>query len=203
MPQLQALTPLHVERMYSELLSLGLSPRTVAERGIVLGRALGDAVRWGLRPDNPASGTRARKPRWTAPEMRALDPAEARAVMAAAMAAETELVGAKYARAVELALATALRIGEILGLQWQDVGETALTVQRSLGDDGETPGPTKSAAGVRTVPLAQQAREALRRQRLWQKQERLAWGPAWKQTGYVFTHENGEAIGRRTLGLWF
>ncbi|MCL6522702.1 MAG: site-specific integrase [Firmicutes bacterium] len=200
--RLQALTPLHVERAYGEMLASGLSPRTVAHDGVILSRALGDAVRWGLIPDNPASARRAKRPRWTPREMRALTADEARAVMAAAVQAESDSIGAKYARTVELALATGLRISEVLGLRWADVQETAISVRQILAD-GKTPGPTKSRAGMRTVPLPREAQEALRRQRLWQKEQRLAWGPGWKQTGYVFTHEDGSPIRRKTLETWY
>lgn len=150
--RLLSLTPLHVERACAEMLGFGLSPRTVAHHGVVLGRAIGDAVRYGLLPNNPASATEAKRPRWTAPETRALNAEEARTLMAAALRAEGEGIGAKYARTVELGLATGLRISEVLGLRWEDVSEAAISVRQALRD-GKTPCPPKSRAGMRTIPL--------------------------------------------------
>src|SRR5436309_3115501 len=53
---LQALSPLHVQRCYSSLLGQGtLSGGTVLNLHLVLTQALGQAVRWGLLPVNPAA----------------------------------------------------------------------------------------------------------------------------------------------------
>jgi integrase len=54
-----------------------------------------------------------------------------------------------------VAVFTGLRIGELLGLRWEDVDlqERTLHVRRQWTRAGEY-GPTKSAAGVRRVPLS-------------------------------------------------
>src|SRR5207247_4926982 len=59
-----------------------------------------------------------------------------------------------YSPLLRVALATGLRLGELLGLQWQDIDlhEGALQVRRQWTRMGEY-APTKSDAGVRRVPL--------------------------------------------------
>jgi integrase len=55
-------------------------------------------------------------------------------------------------------------------------------------------GDPKSDAGGRTVPLDAGTVAALRAHRRAQLAERLAWGPAWVDSGKVFTRENGEPL---------
>jgi integrase len=63
--RLVSLTPGHLTTMYTQLLAKGgrwaqpLSPRSVRYTHTIVGRALADAVEWGLLPRNPA---RAAKP---------------------------------------------------------------------------------------------------------------------------------------------
>ncbi len=49
----------------------------------------------------------------------------------------------------------------------------------------------KTAKGTRTVALAPEVVASLRALRRRQKEERVAWGPAWTDTGLVFTQEDG------------
>jgi integrase len=55
----------------------------------------------------------------------------------------------------------------------------------------ETP---KTARSVRSIALSSVAADALRRWRKVQLEERLQWGAAYQDSGYVFTRENGEPI---------
>src|SRR6266496_2604890 len=70
---LPALHPLHLQRLYSELLApgRGLSTGTVLNLHLVLTQALSQAVRWGLLTANPAQG--AQPPRARRPEPRVVD----------------------------------------------------------------------------------------------------------------------------------
>jgi hypothetical protein len=71
--RLTAVTPAHLTKLYSVLLAEGgkggrsLSPRSVRYTHTVLGKALSDAVQWGLLPRNPARSAKAPRPpkrRW-------------------------------------------------------------------------------------------------------------------------------------------
>jgi integrase len=103
-----------------------LSPQTVVHIRAALRRALRDALRFGLVARNVA--TLVDPPGVERHELRALTPAEARAVLEAVKAGR---LGALYA----LALATGLRQGEALGLRWKDVDlDTAtLRVRQTVG----------------------------------------------------------------------
>lgn len=116
--RLSGLTPAQLGRFYAELGSSGgkrggsLSPTTVRYAHTVLGKALQDAVGWGLVARNVSRA--ARPPRKATPHMTVWSPAEARRVV--------ELVRDDRLYALWfLLLATGLRRGEAVGLRWADI----------------------------------------------------------------------------------
>ena len=52
----------------------------------------------------------------------------------------------------------------------------------------------KTAKGRRTIAIAPGVVDALKAHQTRQKAEHLAWGPAWTDTGLVFTRENGTGL---------
>ena len=83
------------------------------------------------------------------------------------------------------------RRDEVIGLAWAEVDLDAgfATVRATGGGEGP-----KSEAGKRTVPVPDRALPALRAWRKAQAAERMSWGPAWVNTGLVFTREDGTAV---------
>ena len=68
------------------------------------------------------------------------------------------------ALAVELALTTGMRRGEICGLRWLDIGEQEVTVNRSISLDSGRPyeKDPKTEGSRRTIPLTKRLYEVLR-----------------------------------------
>jgi integrase len=130
--QLTKLKPAHLQALYKSKTDEGLSPATVRGIHVVLHKAMKQALRWDLVPRNPASG--AKPPRPSDPEVTPLTKEQARQLLGT-LSVEGDRFEVLYA----VALATGLRIGELLGLRWQDValdtdhsgGE--LRVRRTLG----------------------------------------------------------------------
>lgn len=94
----------------------------------------------------------------------------------------------------EVAVFTGLRRGELLGLRWTDVDLVGreLVVHRNLTATGE--GRTKTDAGRRRVALDDRAVGALMAWQIAQDDEAATWGPAYVDSGAVFTYENGEPL---------
>jgi len=95
------------------------------------------------------------------------------------------------------AATTAMRRGELLGLRWDDIDLDAgrLSVRRSRTSIGyEVVEGTPKNGKSRTVDLDAETAVALRRWRLRQRQEHMAWKGAWAESGLVFTRENGEGL---------
>jgi integrase len=146
----------------------GLSPKTISNTLTTLRMMFKVALRWRLVQANPVLLVDAPTPR--RPKMNVLTEAEIARLLAAYVELEAEADEAdrpwwRLARRITtLALATALRRGEILGLQWRSVKllEGLLTVEQSYVR-GEMTSP-KSEAGNRTIELGPRAQAVLHEQ---------------------------------------
>jgi integrase len=102
---------------------------------------------------------------------------------------------------------TGCRRGEVLGLRWKDVDltESTVSVRQNvvLVDHQIIIEEPKSAAGRRTIKVDPETVAALRSHRLRQKEERIALGPAWTDTGHVFTRQDGNIIHPERVTKWF
>lgn len=181
-----------VQRMESDMLSEGLSSKTVRNAHGVLHRALERAVKWHQLPANPLDGVDL--PRREPREMRALTAEQAQAVLEAAR--DDDLCALWI-----LMLTSGCRQGELLALQWRDVdlvgGRLAVVAssvrltpraRALLGIEATEPlrGEPKTARSRRVVELADLAVEALRRHRQAGKVVTL--------DGHVFTRPDGRVL---------
>ncbi|MGH8903791.1 MAG: tyrosine-type recombinase/integrase [Egibacteraceae bacterium] len=110
--RLSKLAPQHLQRLYADRLTAGVSAQSVVHLHRTLHRALGQALKWGLVARNIA--TLVDPPRVARPEIEPLSAEEARRLLEAAKGDRLE---ALYV----VALTTGLRRGELLGLRWSDV----------------------------------------------------------------------------------
>jgi integrase len=176
-----------VQALHARLLSQGLSAATIGHVHSVLNAALADAERWGRIGRNPARLVSV--PKDQRREMQTFTPSEAITLLTVA---ETAPLGTLFA----LLLTTGLRIGEALACRWTDVdlvtGRLAVTGTMSRGEKGYIRTEPKTASGRRLILLSSDGREALKRQAIRQKEQKLAAGRAWGDRGYIFT----DAIGR-------
>lgn len=97
----------------------------------------------------------------------------------------------------ELTVNTGMRRGELLGLRWEDLDFDAatLTIRRALVVVGYEVmvRPTKTDR-PRVIALDAGMAAILRDWRRIQLEERLAWGPAYQDSGYLFTKEDGTSL---------
>lgn len=144
-----------IEQVVNDLLTGGLSGKSVNNALVVIKLMLKHAVRWNYLVVNPAE--QVQRVRVEREEMRAMTPEQARRLLASADP-DAWLI-------LTLAIFTGLRRGELLALQWGDVNfQTAqIYVQRSLWK-GTFIGP-KTKNAIRRVDLAPQVVEALREAR--------------------------------------
>jgi integrase len=110
--KLKNLTPAHIQGFYRAKLDAGLAPSSVRLLHAILHKALKQAVRWELLPRNACEAVD--PPKLQTEEIQPLDADQAKALLEAARGDRLE---ALYV----LAVTAGLRIGELLGLKWEDV----------------------------------------------------------------------------------
>jgi integrase len=191
---LAKLSPQHVQSFLNRKRAAGLSARTVQYLHAVLRRALGQAERWGLVARNVARLVV--PPTAERPDVQPLTIEQARQLIAAARGDRLEAL-------YTVAVAIGLRQGEALGLRWQDIDldRGLLTVARQLQRIDGTLVLTepKTARSRRTLQLPAVAIEALRAHKRRQLEARLAAGPAWQDSGLVFTTAIGTPLDARNV----
>jgi len=194
---LSDLTARHVVALRNRAAARGVSDATAAQVMMVLSVALNVAVNWGLLSYNPVQ--RVEKPRVEREERPVLTREQATLLLATVA---SDRLFALYV----LQLMFGFRIGEVCGLQWQDVDleRGRLSVRRQLQWQGASGGglvlvDLKTRAGRREMDLPRLAVEVLQRHREAQHREALAIGPLWREGGSVFTMPDGGPIDPKRL----
>lgn len=182
--RLDRLQPRHIDHLHKQIQAKELSHRTLEHAHTLLHGALNHAVRIELLPRNVAeivklprrSIPRAEMKFWT-PEQVGLFLEQARA---------HRLYALFY-----LALATGMRRGELMALQWEntDLEQGLIRVKHSLIElKGEIQiTEPKTRASKRLIPLAPDTVEVLQTHQARQAQERAQMGARWQDHGLVFS----------------
>src|SRR6266704_1124159 len=185
--QLRRLSPEHLEALYAQKLAEGLSASTVHSMHTVLHKALGTAVRRHLLMRNVCNEVSL--PRKTRYELHPFNPEQAQPFLAAVA---DHRLKALYI----LALATGMRLGELLGLKWQDINlaESTLQVRRTLSyvnKIGYRENEPKTQQSRRLILLPHFVAEELKAHRARQTAERLKLGALWENKDLVFCDPTG------------
>ncbi len=193
--RLAALTPGHVEQMLTALRAGGgrggrpLSDRTVQLAHLVTRMLCNHALRRGYLQRNPVIVVA--RPRARAGEMQAWSGDEVRSFLSTVQADRLRAVWVLF-------LARGPRRGEIAGMRWRDVDLEAGTwrvVYTRVSVAGRVvQSEPKTTAGRRSIPLDASLVALLRTHRAAQSAERLACGPGWVDSGFVFTDELGQPL---------
>ncbi len=194
--RLADLSPARIQEAWRVLQREGRSPVVIAQAHKVLRAALRQAVVWGLLAQAPTAGVRLPRP---APADRVLWSVEETRAALHRLAQEAP----EWWPRVVLAIATGLRRGELLGLQWADIDweQQTVSVRRQVRDlprrhGGPQVAEPKTRATRRTIALPDLALVALRLQRA--QQERAGSPSPW-----VFpAPEGGPLLPNRLSTAW-
>ena len=185
------MSSIHARRMVAEMQRNGKSATTIRHASGILGAAMKCAMEAGLIKVNPADGLKLpRRPKST------FEVVDREQIPAFIEAAQKTL----FPNELLLMLYTGLRAGEVRGLRWEDFDADAgtLHVERQLHavthkvrfgqpKDGEE----------RTIQLAPEAVEVLKRQRIRQAEQRIAAGADWQDDDIsrdlIFRQRKGQA----------
>jgi len=196
---LQKLAAKDIDRMDAALRERGLRGKTRRNARGTLHKALGDAVRRGYvlanvadAVDPPAKDDSVPRTAWSAEEVRTF-----------LEVATADRFGAVW----RLALASGLRRGELCGLRWDDVADGRISVRRQvLVRPGRTWDEeriylreTTKSRRVRTVNVDEGTAASLRRWKARQAEERLAFGSAYTDEGWIVAEADGSLVQPDTL----
>jgi integrase len=193
------LKPLHVEKIYERAFDRGLSAQSVLHIHRVLFTALRQAVSWQLIPRNVAEAVV--PPRPEPREVKPMTPDDVIQVLetVSGTALETPTV---------LALGTGMRLGEVLGLRWQDVdldAKSARVTQTLQETDahGLVFVPPKTHRSRRAVSLPTFVVQALRKHKKEQSERRLMVGSAWQDYDLIVERGDGQPLRTSTMSNRF
>lgn len=184
--RLSRLDAARVQATYDRLSATGLSARSVEQVHAVLHRALGQAMHWGLIPRNSTEVVV--PPRPIKREMTALTQDQFGRLLASGRDDRWYPLWALLGTA-------GLRIGEALGLRWDDVDLAGrrLAIRRALQRQQAAELvfiPPKTRSSRRSVRLSRLACRALIEHR--ERQQNQATGSAsWQENGLVFPNRRG------------
>lgn len=181
----------------------GLSNKSIKNLHGILHKALQQAVKIDYIKVNPCAACEL--PRAEKHEIKPLTDEEVRLFLQA--------IGEhKYKNLYTVILFSGMRLGEALGLRWACVDFTNGTIridrqlqkERIQGGGGKHKLVETKTGSVRTVTLAPAVVDILKEQRKTQNQQRLFFGPEWKNDfDLVFTHEDGQHLTEATVYFSF
>jgi integrase len=177
-----------------------LSPATVIKIKVVINASLKQAVKNKLIPFNPTEAVT--PPKQVRKEIRIMTVDDQKKFMSA-------LKGHRLEALFTLALATGMRKGELMALTWDcvDFENMSIKVTKSASRvrDPHTrvtsieTGSTKTASGIRQVPILPSVLPVLKEHRRRQEMEKRAAGSAYNKIGLVFCSNIGTYIEPRRV----
>ena len=197
--QLQKLRADQVQAFLNAMVQDGLKSTTIQVIFAILNTALKDAVRWQLLTVNVCSAVTL--PRVVPSEIRSLNQEEARRLL--------EVAKENYLHCLlTLALATGMRLGELLALRWEEVDLKNKTLQVRHTVDyiqgyGKVESEPKTTSGRRSITLPQFAIEELERHRTHQAELQNEAGNLWKEHGLIITSLTGNHLSRSRVQKTF
>lgn len=205
--QLRDLSPRLLQNYYNyKAETEGLSPKTIVNINLFLHKALSYAVAEGYIQSNPAASINLS--RGNKPQIEILTRDE-----------QARLIQASYQHRygvfIRLVLFTGLRLGELLGLRWEDldVQSSLLHIRRTLNRLNKVKKPTapgeptteiviqppKSQNSIRSIPLLPAVVQDLMNWRRVQANDQAAAGDQYQSSGMIVTNPLGGYIEPRTF----
>lgn len=100
-----------------------------------------------------------------------------------------------------LTITTGFRLGEVLGLRWQDVDfdNHTVTSNQTLGNDNKLKSSAKTNSSKRTIPIPNETVEELRKHKIKINKDKLRLGSAYRDLDLINCNDFGEIVKRNTF----
>ena len=174
-----------------------LSGKTILEHHRLLRAMLHKAVYWQLIVANPAE--RVQPPKARKPKRKSYDDEN------------LELLSSediKYKVAIILTVFTGVRLGELMGLEWQDVDfkNGIISINRSsqyLTDMGVFTKVPKTESSIREIAIHEFIIFLLEEYKLWYEEQKSIYGELWTNSDKLFVQADGKPMHPSTISKWF
>ncbi len=181
-----------------------LSGKTILEHHRLLRAMLHKAVYWQLIVSNPAERVQAPKAR--KPKRRSYDDEQTKILLE-----NLELLSiedTKYKVAIILTIFTGVRLGELMGLEWQDVDfkNGIISINRSsqyLSDMGVFTKTPKTESSIREIAIPEFIISLLEEYKLWYEEQKSIYGELWTNSDRLFVQADGKPMHPSSISKWF
>lgn len=181
-----------------------LSGKTILEHHRLLRAMLHKAIYWQLIVSNPAE--RVQPPKAKKPKRRYYDDEQCKVLLENLTTLGEDQI--KYKVAIILTVFTGVRLGELMGLEWQDVDFKTgiISINRSsqyLADKGVFTKTPKTESSIREVAIPDFVISLLREYKLWYEEQKSIYGELWTDSNRLFVQADGKPMHPSTISKWF
>ena len=181
-----------------------LSPKTILEHHRLLRAMLQKAVYWQMIVSNPAE--RVQAPKTKKPKRKYYDDEQSKALISGLMELTEEQF--KYKVAIILTIFTGVRLGELMGLEWDDINfrEGIISINRSsqyLADKGVFTKVPKTESSIRDVAIPDFVVSLLEEYKCWYDNQKALFGELWYDSNRLFVQADGKPMHPSTISKWF
>ena len=181
-----------------------LSGKTILEHHRLLRAMLHKAVYWQLIVANPAE--RVQPPKARKPKRRSYDDEQTKILLENLELLPSE--DTKYKVAIILTVFTGVRLGELMGLEWQDVDfkNGIISINRSsqyLSDMGVFTKVPKTESSIREIAIPEFIISLLEEYKLWYEEQKSIYGELWMNSDRLFVQADGKPMHPSTISKWF
>lgn len=181
-----------------------LSGKTILEHHRLLRAMLHKAVYWQVIVSNPAE--RVQPPKAKKPKRKYYDDDQCKILLENLEQLDEEEI--KYKTAIILTVFTGVRLGELMGLEWNDIDfrNGIVSINRSsqyLADTGIFTKVPKTESSIREVAIPDFVISLLEEYKLWYEEQKSLYGELWIDSNRLFVQADGKPMHPSTISKWF
>jgi integrase len=181
-----------------------LSGKTILEHHRLLRAMLHKAVYWQVIVSNPAE--RVQPPKAKKPKRKYYDDDQCKILLENLEQLDEEQI--KYKTAIILTVFTGVRLGELMGLEWNDIDfrNGIVSINRSsqyLADKGVFTKVPKTESSIREVAIPDFVISLLEEYKLWYEEQKSLYGELWINSNRLFVQADGKPMHPSTISKWF
>ena len=181
-----------------------LSGKTILEHHRLLRAMLHKAVYWQLIVSNPAE--RVQSPKARKPKRKSYDDEQTKILLE--NLEQLSIEDTKYKVAIILTVFTGVRLGELMGLEWQDVDfkNGIISINRSsqyLADMGVFTKVPKTESSIREIAIPEFIISLFEEYKLWYEEQKSIYGELWTNSDRLFVQADGKPMHPSTISKWF